>query len=567
MYFIKIWLEMTVKKSEKIPNFIYSTILILALLSAPGVANASVIMPLSAVAPVIDCAALGKVDISDTVGAPVKVSGADVMMTAGKPHCRITGSIAPEIRFEIQLPLAGWTQRYLQTGCGGLCGQLNIRTEKASGCTPVTDGAIVLGATDMGHRGRNLGDGSFGVDPAKRIDFAYRGQHLTALAAKALIKAFYGVGPKFSYFSGCSDGGREALIAAQRYPDDFDGIAAGAPALNFTRQNSFYHAGQALANTGADGRAIITARDLPVLHTGAIAACDAIDGLADGQIDDPRRCKFDPAAVACAPGAVSEGCLSPGQVLAARRLYAGARTAEGKALIAGAPMPGSELSWAGVFVPISADDPIPSAGMALASLRYLIGTPRPEMTLADLGFNESTLAAMEPARQLYNADNPDLSKFVGHGGKLILWHGWSDPHISPINTISYYDEVGKALGESRRSTAVQLFLLPAMFHCFGGDGPSDFDVLTPLMAWTEGAAAPEVIVAKRSSGPPRPMAAPPPAGGRPGEFREGPPPEMLPMPQLAPRSRPIFAYPLVARWSGKGSSDDAANFIAVKPAP
>lgn len=545
-------------------------VLLLTLFGSPVVANASAIQPLPAVAAVIDCAALGKTNIAATVGAPVTIAGADIVMISGKPHCQITGTIAPEVSFEIQLPLAGWTQRYLQTGCGGLCGQLNIRIEKADGCTPVTDGAIVLGATDMGHRGRNLGDGNFGTDPAKRIDFAYRGQHVTALAAKALIRAFYGVGPRFSYFSGCSDGGREALIAAQRFPDDFDGIAAGAPALNFTRQNSFYHAGQALANTGTDGRAIITARDLPVLHAGVIAACDTIDTLADGQIDDPRRCAFDPSAVACMPGAAISGCLSPTQVVAARRLYAGARTAGGKALVAGGPMPGSELSWAGVFVPMSADDPIPSAGMALATLRNLVGTPRPEMRLADLGFDEATLAAMEPARQLYNADNPDLSKFVARGGKLILWHGWSDPHISPINTINFYVDVGNTLGDDRRNTAVRLFLLPGMFHCFGGDGPSNFDVLTPLMAWTEGNIAPKAIVAKRSSDPSRPVMAPPMAmtqpGGGPGEFREGPPPGMLPMPQLPPRSRPIFAYPLVARWTGKGSSDDASNFVAAKPA-
>lgn len=562
----------------------------------PAAVPAAGLMPLPALKPVAACESLTSADLSGAVGASVRLESATRVVGEGKPYCRVLGQIAPEVRFEVRLPTGGWTQRYLQTGCGGLCGQLRLRVEKGDGCAPVANGEIALASTDMGHQGQGLGDGSFGTDPAKRADFAHRAHHVTALAAKALIRAFYGQGPRFSYFSGCSDGGREALIAAQRYPEDFDGIAAGAPALNFTRQNSFYHAGQALANTGPDGRAILTARDMPLLNRGALAACDTLDGLKDGQIDDPRRCTFDPGTLACTAGSTPGQCLTPAQVIAARRLYAGARTAEGKPLVAGGPMPGSEMSWVGVFVPQAADDPIPSASMALASMQYLLWEPRPGMTLADLRFDEATLATLEPARALYNADDEDLSRFGASGGKLILWHGWSDPHISPMNTLAYHAAVGARLGEDQRNALMRLFLFPAMFHCFGGDGPSSFDVLTPLMAWVEGGKAPERIEAQRMAGPPpgmRPPGAPggmgpggtpaggsgsegPPAGGHgsegppvggPGAFREGPPPGFAPTAALPPRSRPVFAYPLVARWTGQGSIDEAANFVAAEPRP
>jgi feruloyl esterase len=556
--------------------------LCLALLTAPALAQTApppaagaALRPLAALKPVVACDRLVQAQVSAEVGADVRLESATVVTGGGRPYCRVLGVVAPEVRVEVRLPTEGWTQRYLQTGCGGLCGQLRLRVEKGDGCAPVANGEIALASTDMGHKGQGLGDGSFGTDPAKRIDFAHRAHHVTALLAKALIRAYYGQGPKFSYFSGCSDGGREALIAAQRYPEDFDGIAAGAPALNFSRQNSFYHAGQALANTGPDGRALLTARDMPLLHKGALAACDTIDGLEDGQIDDPRRCRFDPAVLAC-PGVSQAGaCLTPPQVEAARRLYAGARTATGKALVAGGPMPGSELSWVGVFVPVNAGDPIPSESMALASMRNLLWEPRPQMRLADLGFDETTLASLEPARRLYNADDPDLSRFAARGGRLILWHGWSDPHISPLNSLDYYAAVGGKMGEAARAQAMRLFLFPAMFHCFGGDGPSNFDVLTPLMAWVEGGAAPDRILAERRQGPPPGMRPPgPPPGGPgpagpagPGAFREGPPPGFSPGPALPPRSRPVFAYPLVARWTGKGSIDEAANFVAAAPKP
>lgn len=530
---------------------------------------------LQPVKPVIACGALAKVAIAAATGAPTTIVSAKVIDGA-KAYCEVRGTIAPAITFEVRLPPI-WTQRYLQTGCGGLCGNLRINAEKADSCAIVTDNQIVLASTDMGHQSQGPGDASWANDPQERIDFAHRGVHVTALAAKALIKAYYMQAPRYSYFSGCSDGGREALMEAQRYPEDFDGIAAGAPALNFTVQNSFYHAWQALSNTGPDGYAILNAGDLPILHAAVIAACDTLDGLADGQITDPRQCHFDPAAVQCKGDVLPGRCLTAAQVAVARKFYGGPRTLDGQRLTAGGPSFGSELSWAGVYVPRSPGGPIFSKLIALETMRYLLwdlGT-HDKMELGDLKFNAETFASFALASKLYNADDPNLGAFAARGGKLLMWHGWSDPHISPENTINYWNKVGAAMTPVKRDGFVRLFLIPGMYHCSGGEGPSDFPLLNTLMSWVEGGAVPDMLIAKRAAATMEELPGPgprvPTSSGRPlpGIRPDGPPPGMnqpsdgKPVPS---RTRPIFAYPAVARYKGTGSIDDAANFERAVPA-
>lgn len=539
--------------------------------AAPALAN------LPSLAPKISCDAMTKADISAAVGAPVSNLAASEV-AGNKPYCKVTGTIAPKVNFEVRLPIKGWTQRYLQTGCGGLCGNLRINAEKAGGCAPVTNGEIALASTDMGHSGGKMGDESWATDQQARADFAHRGVHVTALAAKALIKAYYGKAPRYSYFSGCSDGGREALIEAQRYPGDFDGIAAGAPALNFTVQNSFYHGWNALSNTGEGGRAILNAPDLVPLHSAVLAACDTLDGLKDGQIDDPRVCKFDPATIQCAGEFEPGKCLTAEQVAVVRKLYDGARDGSGKRLVIGGPQPGSELSWAGVYVPRQLGGPIFSEMIALGTMRWLLfDQPRPELQLKDWRFDAETLASLESARALYNADNPNLSAFAARGGKLMLWHGWSDPHISPLNTLDYYARVGAAMTPAKRASFSRLFMLPAMYHCSGGEGPSDFALLNSLMSWVEGGKAPEMLVASRKAQTmeglpgPGPRLGGPIAGGNPVGMPpprpDGPPTGMLTQPSTptSPRTRPVYAYPIVARYKGSGSIDEAANFKTFTP--
>lgn len=538
---------------------------ILLLSGAGGARAASPSLP--PVAPVVACATLAKATLGADVGAPVEVDSATEGTIDGARYCAVRGHIARSIAFELRLPVTGWTQRFVQLGCGGLCGVLQVHLEHAEGCPAAREHAVALASTDMGHQGRYMGDGTFGTDPQARIDFGYRGVHLTALASKALIRAYYGRGAKYAYFSGCSDGGREALMEAQRFPADFDGIAAGAPAMNFQVQNSFYHAWMYVANHRADGSAILTAAKLPALHAAALKSCDALDGLRDGVIADPRACHFDPREAVCASGQpAGTGCLTADEADAARKLYEGPRDAAGHRFTIGGPQVGSELAWRGVFVPESATGQVMSEDAALGTLRYLAfeRNPPASYSLRDFRFDTATFQALAAMHVVYDATDTDLARFQARGGKLLLWHGWSDPHISPINTIAYYQAVRDGLGASRADGAVRLFLFPGMYHCHGGDGFGDFDVLSPLMDWVESGTAPDRIVAHQSNGdlPPGP-----PPGAPPGAPMGAQPPPPGPAgsgnrPPAPARSRPIYAYPAVARYVGSGSADLASSFSA-----
>ena len=472
------------------------------------------------------CAALLSVDLTDVGGTGSRVTRAAEGEDRGVAVCAAEGTLAPSIGFKVQLPLTTWTGRYLQVGCGGLCGTTSLRVGAADGCAPLAAGGFAIASTDMGHQGMG---GEFGKDERKREDFAHRGVHVTALAAKRLVRAFYGRDPERSYFSGCSDGGREALVEAQRYPADFDGVVAGAPALNFQVQNSLYHAWMARSNTGPDGKAVLLAPRLALLHDAVVKACDELDGQRDGLIADPRPCRFDPAEVQCAPSAAdTTGCLTAAEAEAARKLYDGPRDATtGRRLTIGGPQPGSELSWAGVFVPRNPGEPIFSERIALDALRSLIfeTSPPPDFALKDVRFDLATFDRLRPRHPLFDATDPDLSAFAARGGKLVLWHGWSDPHISPLNTIAYHEAVEKAMGKARTAAFERLYLLPGVYHCGGGDGPSQVDLLTPVVEWVEKGTAPEAVATRAPAG-----------------------------------ARPVFPYPAVARYGGRGDPNEAASY-------
>ena len=520
---------------------------------------------LSPVAPVIDCGQLRAANLPDVhIGEAVEVKD-------GKPapYCKVTGYVDPQVEFEVRLPLSGWTQRFLQTGCGGLCGTLNIRVGNDEGCLPAERGEFALASTDMGHHGMG---GDWGDDPKLRIDFAYRGVHVTTLAAKAIIAKYYGQAAKYSYFAGCSDGGREALVEAQRFPDDFDGITAGAPAMNFTTQNTFYHAWNARMNTDAEGKAILTADKLPVLHAAAIQACDAIDGLKDGLISDPRACHFDPGVTECKTGDDPKSCLTPAQVKTAREIYQGAHDSSGKQLVISGPMVGSELAWRGVYVPNTPNQGTMSQMISLETIKHLVYTPNPpeKFTLVDFRFDEATFDAVKPMHPVYDSTNPDLTAFAARGGKLILWHGWADPHISPLNTIAYYTAAENFMGKQKTEESLRLYLFSGGYHCGGGEGPFDVNLLTPIMNWVELNKAPRELVAThvsrpdRMEGPPPGAAGPPPGmrpPGAPPMQKTAPPPDLSSGPQKADRTRPVFPYPLVAVYSGKGDINEWTSFV------
>ena len=537
-------------------------VLLLQLLAAgttTAQTNSAAGQPLAVVQPVVACSALVKADVSGAVGATTHITSAEEVAD-GKPapYCRVLGYVEPAVKFEVRLPLKTWTQRFVQTGCGGLCGSLNVRLNNDDGCYPAQHGELVLSSTDMGHEGGM--DGQFGEkDYQLRIDFAYRGVHVTTLASKALIAEFYGKPAKYSYFAGCSDGGREALMEAQRYPDDFNGITAGAPAMNFVAQNTFYHGWNAVKNLDAVGQPILTADKLPILHQAVVAACDAEDGLKDGLISDPLACHFDPAVVECKAGQAQDTCLTHAQVETARAIYEGAHDAQGDKFVLSGPLPGSELAWAGVYVPQGGQARMMSPTISLGTLKYLANDKNPpaDYTLKDFQFTASSFKATTQLHDLYDSTDPDLGAYAKAGGKLIIWHGLADPHISPLNSIAYYTAMNKVMGEKAVGQFARLYLFPGGYHCAGGEGPFNFDVMSAMMAWVENGTAPFAMVASHQVGGPRgPVSGVPAGEGTPlGQGR----PVAAQVPAVD-RTRPVYPYPLTAQYKGSGSIDDAKNF-------
>ena len=512
---------------------------------------------LEVVAPVKACGDLLSLDLTQVAGAGSAVATAAETTSDGIAVCNVEGTLAPAIAFQVILPLQTWTQRYLQVGCGGLCGSITLRSGASAGCPVLNDGGFVMAATDMGHEGN---DPQWALDPIKRADFAYRAQHLTAQAAKALIAEFYGQAEKYAYFNGCSDGGREALMEAQRYPDDFDGIIAGAPAALFQVQNTLYHGWQARSNTAADGSVILTSGRLPLLYAAVMAACDGTDGLEDGLISQPAACAFDPASIQCPAGASdTSACLTAAEVDTVRKLYAGPQDqASGAYLTAGQPLPGSELEWQGVFVADNADQPLFSRIITDPVLKFIAyDKANPEFGVDDLQFTAASLDAARARHPLFDATNPDLSAFAAGGGKLILWHGLSDQHIAPANTVSYHKALIGQLGEQAVEGFERFYLLPGVGHCGGGRGPANVDMLSAVLDWVESGAAPDGLMtattAETSSfGQPDQPA---------GQARQGGPERMAIGPQPLPdMTRPVYPYPYVAAFSGSGEWTDGANW-------
>ncbi|MBQ0945509.1 tannase/feruloyl esterase family alpha/beta hydrolase [Ideonella sp. 4Y16] len=497
--------------------------------------------PLPALPPVMACADLAALRLDGVTDGAVEISAATVVVAGAAPYCEVRGRIAPAIGFVLRLPTQGWTQRYVQTGCGGLCGSARIDPGQGADCVPVRDGNVAIATTDMGHQGSGTPAGAWAAgQPQAQIDFAYRGVHATAQLAQALVARFYGQPARHRYFIGCSDGGREALMEAQRYPQDFDGIVAGAPALNMVVQNSFHHAWNVRANRDASGRYRLLAGQLPMLHAAVLDACDGLDGLVDGLIEDPRRCPFEPRRLLCRDGQDPAHCLSPEAVAAVQALHDGARDDQGRYLeVPGAHPWGSERLWT-LFVP-----PTPQAAFnfseqiaAAPFVRYLahFNQALPAWTVDELRFTAEAFWQTVQTSVYLSAMDPDLSRFQARGGKLLLWHGWSDEHIAATNTIAYAQALRQQMGAAAADAFTRLYLLPGVGHCGGGDGPDQVDLLTPVMVWVETGLAPQALMtAQVASG-------------------------------VTTRTRPVYPYPLVARFQG-GDPTLAANFAPVDPGP
>jgi tannase/feruloyl esterase len=460
--------------------------------------------------------------------------------------CRVAGVIKPttdsEIKFEVWMPSSGWNGKFHGIGNGGFAGSISY-----GGPAGGLGGAVVRGyaaaSTDTGHGGN---DASWALGhPEKIIDYGHRGVHEMTVKAKSIISAFYGSGPKRSYFASCSNGGRQALMEAQRYPEDYDGLIAGAPANAFTDiLLGFAWNMQATLN---DPASYIPPGKLKAIEAAGLAACDARDGVTDKVLDDPSRCNFDPATLLC-KGAESDDCLTEKQVVALRKIYAGPRTSKGEQIVPGF-VPGGETGPGGWSPWITGAAPTRSAQFFFSTQtmkNMLFNDPAWDLKSFDL--DKVSKLANEKLAPILNATDPNLKAFKARGGKLILYHGWNDAALPPGNAINYYESVVAKMGRRDAGSFVRLYMVPGLQHCAGGPGPDNFgafltsaqsdaahDMTLALERWVEQGKAPDRIIASK---------------------RQGQDPKS---PVI--RTRPLCPYPQVARYKGSGSTDDAANFV------
>jgi feruloyl esterase len=491
----------------------------------------------------MSCAGVASLDLASAVpGVPFEVTSATELAAGSNKlgswaACDVKGVIAPQIHFELRLPQTGWQANYLQLGCGGLCGSVSTDSAAASaGCVPLTSGAFAVASSDEGH---SQGGGLFSTDPTLRADFGYKSDHQLVQVAKALVTSYYGRPAAHSYFDGCSQGGHQALTEAQRYPKDFDGIIAGAPANNFTALNTFSHAWTAQSVYLNGGPATLTTADLEPLHKAVLKGCGATDGL----ITDPLSCTWDPVSLKCKAGqtsTASDYCLTADQVTTLRRIYAGPTDEHGKLLYPGYQLRGSELNWAGVIVPATATGVSGDVNFVKETIRYQVfDDPRPNLTYKDVKFTAAYFdKIMQPNEGMYDATDPDLSAFKKAGGKLILWHGLGDQHIPAVGTMAYYKAVTKAMGGTAATEDfARLFLLPGVAHCGGGQGPDSFDALTAVVDWVTKDEAPASLLTKSVD-----------SDGK------------------ATASRPVYPFPYVAENTTGGPADQADSYTPVRSA-
>jgi hypothetical protein len=451
------------------------------------------------VLPVSTCSSIAGHDFATLKGAPTSVTSATVVAatTASPAYCDVLGYVQPQIQFEVRLPTTTWNGDFFQTGCGGFCGAIPI-----SSCGQALNTNFAVAAENSGHVGSSELDGLWAYNDAGHqleIDFGYLSPHVVALASKALIDYFYGQPPAYSYFDGCSTGGRQALSEAERYPLDFNGIVAGDPAL----QQNYLPIEQGWVervNRDAHGNLILTDAQLPLLHNAVLAKCDLLDGHADGVLDNPSKCHFNPGTLTCRANQDPTMCLTPAQIKVVRDFYQGPTTSSGKVIMPGLAV-GSELGWAGTDI---GTNTTPSGAGAFATqvLDYLAfpKDPGPKYTIEDLNLN-TAMKQLSTMAKIYDADNANLTAFHKDGGKLMLYHGGADPLISTQTSVNFYNAAVKING-SLRSTQkwFDFFELPGVFHCTGGAGASTVNWLGYIQNWVEHGISPSTITATTSTG-------------------------------------------------------------------
>jgi hypothetical protein len=521
------------------PNLRTLSLLLLITLFGTAVSKAQ--------APDNRCQALSKMDFSNIADAPTQISDAQLANNLqeyfGKsplspelakvvgsvgPTCRITGYVAPSAGFVLLLP-EQWNGKLLHVGCGGWCGS----TDYVPGACVMHPGYACVG-TDMGHTGKG---GLWSRNNLQgQIDFAYRATHVVTLAAKAILEKYYATEPSKSYFMGCSTGGFQAMVEAQRFPWDFQGIVAGAPDID---ESDLALRGLWVKRhfLGDDGKPVFSDADIQLLHQAVLAKCDMDDGVKDGIVGAPYRCNFDPAELTC-KGAKQADCLSPAQVEAAQKIYDRPRTSKGLPISSRAVFPGAELNWKDSFSNTWADEYFPDTAMLSVN-----GKP---WSYKDFDFDHDYQRS--GIWVLYPDTNPDLRAFRDAGGKLLSYQGDTDMTEMPGAAFDYYETVEKTMGGAKATQEFyRLFAVPGMNHCGGGAGAATFDYLGYLETWVEKGKAPDVMIGAHIS-----------------DAAHGP--HKLPLDASTPVTftRPVYPYPAYGKYKGSGDSKDAANFAPVE---
>jgi len=511
------------------------------------------------------CTALASTDLSTIEDAPSQVIEAKpVEARPDVPaHCQIEGYVTPNVGFSLMLSASNWNGKFLEIGCGGDCGSTGP-TQQCNG--PLRRGyACIL--FDAGHKGSG---GLWAYNNLQtQIDFGYRGAHVAALAGKAITERYYTQAPKHSYFTGCSTGGRQALVEAQRFPWDFDGIIAGAPWINDTA-SAMQYVWNDVVLSDKDGKSLLSHADLQLVHDAALAKCDRDDGVKDRIIGNPLACRFDPATLVCKAGE-SSGCITQAQADAVKKVYAGPTNSKGEKIYTGGSPVGSELDWASANL---------SNGnyWAIPYFRYeVIPAAGPSWQEKDFDFDrDDKRFAGGVQESLLNAANPDLRKFKAAGGRLLIYQGGKDADVVPANTIDYYETLERTMGgHAATQDFARLFIIPGMGHCSGGEGAFAVDYLTHLEGWVEQGKAPEMMIGARVSDAYLAGAALP--SNLPWGSVEDMTPEMrvsvaaffleFPLDPAIPMdfTRPIYPYPLQAKYRGTGDANSAASFRPAAP--
>jgi len=469
------------------------------------------------------CAMLREASFPELLEGPVRIVKAQLTQAQGQSSaaCQVEGVISGNIGFAMRLPLSNWNGKLIELGCGGLCGS----TRHVDQCAGPVHRGYACAVTDGGHQASGLETRWAFNNWQALIDYFARANYVTALAAKAITGRVYGHAPEKAYFMGCSAGGREAMMQAQRYPRVFDGIIAADPSLNQMGIRLNVAWGRLAFLRSDDGQPIFSTADLQLLHQGAVAQCDMDDGLRDGLISHPTACSFRASTLLCRGGRTP--CLTAEQVAAADRLYAGPTTSAGSSIYMPGPLPGSELTWSYWFGDQAVGRIVEDA------FRYYLFQPSPGETwkLRDLDFDRDPQRLMLMGG-LFSATNPDLRPFKAAGGKLIVYAGWYDAAGMPLHAIDYYRTVEQTMGgRAETQSFFRLFAIPGANHCQGGGGAWSVDYLTYLEDWVERGRAPEQLIGVHLGADGRPLF-----------------------------TRPHYPYPFRASYMGRGDPKDASSF-------